>query len=89
MNMELNVAERVMRRVDEHDVCDVLGYTNDSKDIKDHCYERWLSKRYFLTERGNLRQTLQSLLEGTHKNRSGEDVRQLSMPTLGRFAGVC
>ncbi|SFK64188.1 BRO family, N-terminal domain [Nitrosomonas aestuarii] len=35
------------------DVCDVLGYTNYSKAIKDHCREKGVTKRYSLTSGGN------------------------------------
>lgn len=34
------------------DVCDILGYTNDSKALKDHCKEKGVTKRYSLTEGG-------------------------------------
>ncbi len=34
------------------DVCAVLGYTNDSKAIKDHCRTKGVTKRYPLTKGG-------------------------------------
>ncbi|ODS43157.1 hypothetical protein BGK37_12605 [Pasteurella multocida] len=34
------------------DVCDILGYMNDSKTLKDHCKEKGVTKRYSLTEGG-------------------------------------
>ncbi|SUC09927.1 putative anti-repressor protein [Pasteurella canis] len=30
------------------DVCDILGYTNDSKALKDHCKENGVTKRYLI-----------------------------------------
>ena len=35
------------------DVCGILGYTNASKAIADHCKEKGVTKRYTLTEGGN------------------------------------
>jgi prophage antirepressor-like protein len=35
------------------DVCTVLGYTNDSKAVKDHCKPWGITKRYFLTSSGH------------------------------------
>lgn len=34
------------------DVCDILGYTNDSKALKDHCKEKGVTKRYSPTQGG-------------------------------------
>lgn len=34
------------------DVCTVLGYSNDSKAINDHCKEKGVTKRYTLTDGG-------------------------------------
>lgn len=35
------------------DVCDILGYANDSKALKDHCKAKGVTKRYSLTPSGN------------------------------------
>lgn len=35
------------------DVCDILGYLNDTKAIKDHCKEKGVTKRYSPTKGGN------------------------------------
>lgn len=39
------------------DICDVLGYANDSKAIGDHCREKGVTKRYSLTKGGNQEMT--------------------------------
>ncbi|MCP1651783.1 BRO-N domain-containing protein [Pseudomonas nitroreducens] len=44
------------------DVCEVLGYSNTSQTITDHCREKGVSKRYTLTDKG--RQELQFIDEG-------------------------
>lgn len=35
------------------DVCDILGYANDSKALKDHCKAKGVTKRYSPTKSGN------------------------------------
>lgn len=35
------------------DVCDILGYANDSKALKDHCKSKGVTKRYSPTKSGN------------------------------------
>jgi prophage antirepressor-like protein len=44
------------------DVCTVLGYTNDSKAVKDHCKPSGIAKRYLLTSSGH--QELAFISEG-------------------------
>ncbi|MDH1589729.1 BRO-N domain-containing protein [Stutzerimonas stutzeri] len=44
------------------DICTVLGYSNASKTVGDHCREKGITKRYTLTEKGQ--QELQFIDEG-------------------------
>ncbi|MFJ4393161.1 BRO-N domain-containing protein [Pseudomonas soli] len=60
------------------DICTVLGYSNTSQTIGDHCREKGISKRYTLTEKGQ--QELQFVDEGNLyrliiKSRKGEAKR--------------
>lgn len=44
------------------DICTILGYSNASKTVGDHCRDKGITKRYTLTEKG--RQELQFINEG-------------------------
>jgi prophage antirepressor-like protein len=67
------------------DVCTVLGYTNDSQAVKDHCKPSGITKRYLLTSSGH-----QELTFISESNIYRLSIIRFHKPEAGRFESwVC